>query len=208
MIHEPSGVCWDAQGRLFVCELHGYNIEGQLDIEELNKTGQLDRIVRRVDADETAKAAAKAATYGTVKLLLDTDGDGRMDQAQVWADRLPACYGICPARDGLVVACAPDIVYLADRDGDGHAEIRETLFTGLLTGALERGVNCPQWGLDDWIYSGAATAADASPDRIWPSPSICRPPIFASKPMDRRSSRRPAARTRSVSPSPSVAIGW
>src|ERR1700761_8448959 len=40
LIHEPSGVCWDARGRLFVCELHGYNVEGQLDIEELNKSGQ------------------------------------------------------------------------------------------------------------------------------------------------------------------------
>ena len=106
LIREPSGVCWDAQGRLFICELHGYNVEGQLDIEELNQAGQLDRIVRRIDADQRFKDAAKAVTFGTVKLLTDTDGDGQMDRADVWADRLPPCYGICPARDGIVVACA------------------------------------------------------------------------------------------------------
>ena len=39
LVRQPSGVCWDAHGNLFVSELHGYNIEGQCDIEELNKTG-------------------------------------------------------------------------------------------------------------------------------------------------------------------------
>ncbi len=155
LVREPSGVCWDEQGRLFVCELHGYNLEGQYDIEELNKTGQLDRVVRRIQANERAKEAAKAGTYGTIKRLLDSDGDGRFDRAEVWADRLPPCYGICAARGGLIVACAPDIVFLADRDGDGKAEVREVLFTGFGTGALERGINCPQWGPDDWIYFGS-----------------------------------------------------
>ena len=36
LIRQPSGVCWDAEGNLFVAELHGYNREGQFDIEELN----------------------------------------------------------------------------------------------------------------------------------------------------------------------------
>lgn len=154
LVREPSGVCWDERGRLFVCELHGYNLEGQYDIEALNATGELDREVRRVQADDRFKKAAKAQTYGTVKLLSDTDGDGRMDKAEIWADRLPPCYGVCPARGGVIVACAPDIVYLADRDGDGTAEIREKLFTGFAEGALERGINCPQWGPDNWIYFG------------------------------------------------------
>ena len=33
LIRQPSGVCWDAHGNLFVSELHGYNREGQYDIE-------------------------------------------------------------------------------------------------------------------------------------------------------------------------------
>lgn len=154
LVREPSGVCWDERGRLFVCELHGYNLEGQFDIDELNKSGRLDREVRRIQADARAKQAAEAGTYGTVKLLHDRDGDGRMDEATVFADRLPPCYGLCPARGGLIVACAPDILFLADRDGDGVAEVRETLFTGFATGALERGLNAPQWGIDNWIYFG------------------------------------------------------
>src|SRR3989449_8451731 len=46
LIASPSAVCWDERGRMFVSELHGYNLAGQLDIEELNKTGKLDTQVR------------------------------------------------------------------------------------------------------------------------------------------------------------------
>src|SRR5882672_12957653 len=89
LIASPSAVCWDERGRMFVSELHGYNLEGQLDVDELNKTGQLDTQVRRVQADEKFKLAAKAGTYGVVKLLRDTNGDGRMDKAELWATNLP-----------------------------------------------------------------------------------------------------------------------
>ena len=52
------------------------------------------------------------------------------------------------------MACAPDIIFLADRDGDGRAEVQETLFAGFPIGELERGINAPQWGMDGWIYFG------------------------------------------------------
>lgn len=154
LIREPSGVCWDERGRMIVTELHGYNVEGQYDIDELNKSGELDLQVRRIQANDAAKERAKADNYGTVKALSDTDGDGVMDKADVWADHLPLCYGAVPARGGVIIACAPDILYLADKDGDGKAEEREVLFTGFGVGQPERGVNCPTWGPDNWIYFG------------------------------------------------------
>src|SRR5439155_23118295 len=134
LIASPSAVCWDERGRTFVSELHGYNLAGQLDIEELNKTGKLDTQVRRVQADERFKRAAQAGTFGVVKLLRDTNRDGRMDAADVWATNLPPIYGLVPARGGVIVACAPDIVFRADREGDGKAERPEGLITGFPTG--------------------------------------------------------------------------
>ena len=94
LIASPSAVCWDERGRMFVGELHGYNLAGQLDIEELNQTGKLDTQVRRVQADEKFKRAAKVGTFGVVKLLRDTNGDGRMDAAEVWATNLPPIYAV------------------------------------------------------------------------------------------------------------------
>jgi putative membrane-bound dehydrogenase-like protein len=167
LIASPSGLCWDERGRMFVSELHGYNLAGQLDIEELNKTGKLDTQVRRVQADAKHKHAAEQGTFGVIKLLTDTDGDGRMDKATVFATNLPPAYGLVPARGGVIVACAPHILFFADRDGDGFAETREVLFTGFGTGELERGINAPQWGADGWIYFG----------RGWPGGPITGPKL-------------------------------
>ena len=156
-LQDPSGIAFDEWGRLFVCELHGYNIEGHLDVQELNKTGELDREVRRIRWEfmdgEIAEEAAKLQ-FGVIKLLSDRDEDGVMDHAQVWADDLPPCYGLIAARGGIIAVCAPDIVYLADRDGDGKMDFRETLFTGFRVRTLERGINNPRWGFDNWIYVG------------------------------------------------------
>ena len=160
LIQEPSGVCWDEAARLYVSELHGYNLEGQYDIEALNKTGQLDRMVRRIQADEVAKKKALKGTYGVIKRLRDSNGDGTMDEAMVFADGLPPCFGMVAARGGIIVACAPHIMYLKDSDEDGVADVRQILFTGFEEGVLERRINAPQWGLDHWIYVGGGGRAN------------------------------------------------
>ncbi len=155
LVVDPSAMAFDARGRLFVCELHGYNLEGHLDVEKLNKTGVLDQEVRRIQAAPEIKEAAEAGMYGRLKRLVDEDGDGRMDRAEVWADRLPPCHGVVAARDGVIVVCRPDILFLADRDGDGRAEVRETLFTGFAITLFERSMNNPRWSVDNWIYVSA-----------------------------------------------------
>jgi hypothetical protein len=156
LLREPSGIAFDERGRLFVSEIHGYNLDGYLDIVELNKSGVLDREVRRVrHATEASQAEAKKETYGTVRMLRDTDGDGRMDTSSVFADRLPPCYGVVAARGGVIAVGAPDITYLADGDDDGQAEVREVLFTGFRRELIERGTGNPRWGPDNWIYVAA-----------------------------------------------------
>jgi len=150
---DPVAIAFDARGRIFVCEIHGYNLEGYLDIRELNKQGVLDKKVRRIPANPTALKEAEKEQYGTVKLLEDTDGDGCVDRSTIWADRLMPCYGVVPARDGVIVLCAPDIIYLADRDGDGNAEVKETLFTGFGLYEMWSRISNPRWGVDNWIYA-------------------------------------------------------
>ncbi len=157
---DPVAMAFDARGRIFVCEIHGYNLEGYFDIVELNETGELDKAVRRIPARSEAIRRAEEQQYGTVKLLEDTDGDGRVDRSTVLADRLPPCYGVVPARGGVIVLCAPDVIFLADRDGDGRAEVRETLFTGFGVGELWTRINNPRWLPDNWIYGVGGGGSD------------------------------------------------
>jgi len=158
---DPVAICFDAKGTLFACELHGYNLEGHYDVVELNKTGRLDKRVRRIPAPDWAIEKAKRGQTGTVKKLIDDDGDGRVDRSTVFADNLPSCYGLVPAREGIIVVCAPSIYYLADRDGDGVAEIREELFHGFNEGQQWGRTNHLVWGVDNWIYACGGRGATA-----------------------------------------------
>jgi putative membrane-bound dehydrogenase-like protein len=65
-----------------------------------------------------------------IKLLADTDGDGKMDKSTVFAENLKLPFGIMRWKKGVLVADAPDILYLEDSTGDGQADIRKIMLTG------------------------------------------------------------------------------
>lgn len=152
---DPVAMAFDEHGWLYVAELHGYNMEGYFDVLERNKQGMLDKAVARVPAPPEAQKKAAEQQYTTIKLLVDRDGDGRMDEVHVWANHLPPCYGLVTARHGVVALCSSEIVYLADADGDRQAEVRETLFVGFGVREFWSRINNPRWGIDNWIYAAS-----------------------------------------------------
>lgn len=169
-ILEPGAMAFDEFGRLYVGELHGYNLEGYYDILELNNAGVLDREVRRVRVEGTSLERARNEATGVIKQLEDRDSDGHFETAHIWADNLPSCYGLIPARDGIIAVTPPKIVYLADLDNDGRAEVRETLFTGFSFEVLERGINSSRRGPDDWVYVAAGGGGGAITGPNLPEP--------------------------------------
>lgn len=121
LVTDPVAICFDEQGRLFVCEMRGYSE---------NRDERLSRIT----------------------LLVDQDGDGRFDHSTVFVDGLAWPTALFYWNGGLLVADAPDLFYYRDTDGDGRADQREHLFTGLGTGNVQGLINSFQWGLDNRLY--------------------------------------------------------
>jgi putative membrane-bound dehydrogenase-like protein len=89
---------------------------------------------------------------GRVKRLEDKDGDGRYETAVVYAEELLMAQGVLPWKGGVLVTQAPNVLYLKDTDGDGKADVRETLYSGFAVENPQLRVSFPTFGLDNWIY--------------------------------------------------------
>ncbi|MCE6990152.1 PVC-type heme-binding CxxCH protein [Dyadobacter sp. CY323] len=89
---------------------------------------------------------------GRIKLLSDSDGDGKMDKSTVFAEDLVLPNGILRWKKGIMITDAPNVLYLEDTDGDGKADVRDTLLTGFSLSNPHVNVNNPVYGLDNWVY--------------------------------------------------------
>jgi putative membrane-bound dehydrogenase-like protein len=65
-----------------------------------------------------------------VKVLEDTDGDGKVDRFTVFADGLNIPSGIAVGHGGVWVANSPDILFFQDHDGDSKADTKGIVATG------------------------------------------------------------------------------
>jgi putative membrane-bound dehydrogenase-like protein len=111
---------------------------------------------------------------GRIVELIDRDRDGRFDERRVFADRLRYADSILPVRGGLLVADAPDLLFVKDTDGDGRADLRQVLLTGFGEGPSESNFNGLRWGPDNWIHgaNGSSGGSVHRPDRPEEATSI------------------------------------
>lgn len=140
LLESPVAIDWDDRLRLWVVEMVDY----PLGLDGKGKPG------------------------GRVRMIEDTDGDGRYDKSTVFAEGLRFPTGILTWRDGVIVTAAPEILFLKDTDGDGKADVRQVLFSGFLEGNQQLRVNGLRWGLDNWVYcaSGAHHGGYGTPTKI------------------------------------------
>ena len=124
LVLDPVAFDWDERGRLWVVEMADY----PLGMDGKGKPG------------------------GRVRILEDTDGDGRYDKSTIFADGLNYPNGIITWRDGAIVTAAPEIIFLRDTNGDGKADERRVLVSGLQEGNQQLRANSLRWGLDNWVY--------------------------------------------------------
>jgi putative membrane-bound dehydrogenase-like protein len=122
----PIAMEWDERGRLWVAE----SIEYPYPREIWPDSGGKDRI----------------------KILEDTDHDGRADRVTVFAGDMNIPTGFTFANGGVVVVQAPQTLFLKDTDGDDVADVRQVLFEGWSQRDTHAGPSNLQYGLDNWIW--------------------------------------------------------
>ncbi len=119
---------------------------------------------------------------GRVRLLEDTDADGRFDRATIFADDLSWPTAVTCYDGGIFVGAAPDIYYLKDTDGDRMADQRRTVYTGFSRANVQGLLNSFQWGPDNRIHGTASSAGGTitRPTRRSSSPSRSAAATFRS----------------------------
>ncbi len=87
-----------------------------------------------------------------IKILEDTDKDGRVDSVKIFADGLNIPSGIAVGYGGVWVANSPDILFMEDTNGDDKADKTTVVATGFGRTDTHELPNCLTWGPDGYLY--------------------------------------------------------
>jgi mono/diheme cytochrome c family protein/glucose/arabinose dehydrogenase len=129
----PSLVEFDGNGRMYVGEMISY----MMDAGATREHDPISRISR----------------------WESTKGDGKYDKRTIFADHLVAPRMILPLQDGVILTSETDsdeIIRLSDTNGDGVADKREVVFTGIGQSGdanIEHQKAGLVWNMDNWIYT-------------------------------------------------------
>ena len=120
-----------------------------------------------------------------IRLLEDTNGDGKIDRTTIFADQVLAVSGFMPWKGGLIVTSAPDILYMKDENGDGKADVRKVLYTGFPKVNHEARITNPRLASDNWIYCSntGSNGRITSPDHPDMAPVLVRGTDFRFDPI-------------------------
>ncbi len=140
MLSNPTNMDIDSRGRVWIAEGLNYRLT----------RGGNRRFKRIEEADR-------------IKILEDTDGDGKADKVTVFADRIfPVPMGIAVEehhdQSGKYTGCrvfignSPDLLVLEDTDGDDKADKRYPLLTGFGGVDSDHGVHGMTLGIDGKLY--------------------------------------------------------
>ena len=134
-VASPVDACFDENGRMYVAEMRDYPFSWEPT--KLNPAG----------------GGKKDA--GVVRLLEDTDGDGKADRSVIFADKLTWPTSVCCYRGGVFVLAPPHLHYFKDTDGDGRADVHQIVLSGFGRDNVQAIANNLKWSLDNRIVFAA-----------------------------------------------------
>lgn len=123
-IHKPIWLAFDHRGRLWISETVDYP-------NELQPRGQgRDRL----------------------KIVEDTDGDGKADKFTIFADQLSIPTSFVFVDGGVIVVHSGKMELLKDTNGDDVADERQLIIEGWGTNDTHATVSNLRYGFDNWIW--------------------------------------------------------
>ena len=128
MVQAPIAMSWDAQGRVYVCEMLGYmnDVEGKGE----------DQPVCRISRLESSK------------------GDGILDKSTIFVDKLLMPRSVTAYGDGVIVAEPPNVIWYHDKKGTGVSDSKEIIAEdfGTKGGQPEHMANSLTYCMDNWLW--------------------------------------------------------
>jgi putative membrane-bound dehydrogenase-like protein len=156
MIRQPLSASFDERGRVWVVEYlqfpHPQGLK-PVTVDQYLRT-RYDRV------PEPPPRGPKGADR--IKVLEDTDGDGRADKATVFVDGLNIASGVAVGHGGVFIAQPPYLLFYPDRNKDDQPDgDPEVLLTGFGLEDTHSVVNSLQWGPDGWLYGAHGSTSTA-----------------------------------------------
>ena len=142
LMMNPVAFTFDEQGRAYVCETTRFD-KGVPDTRGhmywLDEDIGARTVDDRLKMYEKHKYGAKDNSYegydDQIRMVWDSTGSGKADKSTVFSkgynklkDGLMA--GVLARQGSVYATCIPDLYRLQDKDGDGVAEVKESLATG------------------------------------------------------------------------------
>ena len=150
LVDTPVAMQIAPDGRMWVVEMRGY-------MRDPDATGEHDKI-------------------GRIKVLDDTDNDGRMDKMTIFKDNLFLPRAIALVRGGVLIAEPPKLLFFEDTNGDDKADKHTVVATDYAVACdpargksanPEHAANGLMWALDNWIYSANHTVRFRNTNGEW-----------------------------------------
>ncbi len=156
MVRQPVTACFDERGRLWVIEYLQYpNPAGlkPVKVDQYLRT-EYDRV------PEPPPHGPRGADR--IKILEDTDGDGKADKATIFAEGLNLASGLAVGHGGVFVGQAPYLLFYPDRNHDDRPDgDPEVLLSGFGLQDAHATVNSMTWGPDGWLYGAQGSTVTA-----------------------------------------------
>lgn len=154
LVGHPMMACFDERGRLFIAEAAGTN--ATIDILEEIKPN-------------------------FIRMLEDTDSDGKFDKSTIFADNLQIPNGALWQDGALYVAEPPGIWRYTDKNNDGVADTREHIAGRVKSNGMSSTLHGPVLGPTGRLFwCGGQSGYSLSKDEPWPNHRIT-PGVFVLK---------------------------